>query len=608
VSGLLANLVGAATAALNLRSHEPAARAAAEGPREESFSSVLSAALGPRQRAERAARNDAPDAADSRADAGATDDTDAAADEVGIAPVAERAEARADDVTADAVPAGEAPAGEAAAAAAGATAPAARTEAAAGTKAETDAVDEASTTKAAAAEGPGPTPRSPTVVVRDLEALNAEFRARLDRVIERMETEHGHRVEVVETVRDQARQDHLYAQGRSRPGPVVTWTRSSNHTEGRAADLLVDGTYDNPLAMVRLARIAREEGLRTLGARDPGHVELPGGVRVESLTVAANSASSLLDGSAAKGLEVARAAVAQVAGRTDPAQPAVPQTVAAQAGGMVGPAGVARVARVAQVAQPAQVAQVATVARVATPGPIGGGRGVQAPQGVPQSTPGVVPDQLAASAGGGATGRENRGEDRSSQGEVLAEAFTESGRTAPSGAHPGLEMRGGGATEVRGAPAAFGAEAAERIARVLQLQDAAPARPLSQMVLRLDNPMGGEDRIRVDLRGGSVGAALNMGDAATAARIQAEIGQLQKALEGRGLQAEHLSVTSAVAGRELAEALRTALPSEGGRGSQQDPDARRENWNGRSGGRSADTGSENPRQRPRRDSQQERNT
>jgi hypothetical protein len=128
------------------------------------------------------------------------------------------------------------------------------------------------------------------------------------------------------------------------------------------------------------------------------------------------------------------------------------------------------------------------------------------------------------------------------------------------------------------------------------------------MVLRLDNPMGGEDRIRVDLRGGSVGAALSMGDAATAARIQAEIGQLQKALEGRGLQAEHLSVTSAVAGRELAEALRTALPSEGGRGSQQDSEARRESWNGRSGGRSADSGSDNPRQRPRRDSQQGRNT
>jgi hypothetical protein len=601
VSGLLANLVGAATAALNLRSNEPAGRAPAETPREGGFASVLSAALGPRQRAQRAEKNDASDRADLRANKSATDATARAAEEL--------EEARASEAAADEAAADEAAADKAAAAGAARTAPAPRTEAPAAPKGETAAVDEASA-KSAAAEGPGPTPRSPTVVVSDLEGLNAEFRARLDRVIARMETEHGHRVEVVETVRDQARQDHLYAQGRSRPGPVVTWTRSSNHTEGRAADLLVDGTYDNPLAMVRLARIAREEGLRTLGARDPGHVELPSGVRVESLTVAASSASSLLDGSAAKGLEVARAAVAQVAaGRTDLAQPAVPQTVAAQAGGMVGPAGVARVARVAQVAQPAQVAQVASVARVATPGPIGGGAGVEAPQVAPPA-PAAVPGQLAGSAGGGAASGEHRGEDRSTRSEALAEAFTEGGRTAQPAAHFGMEARGSAAAsaEVRGAPGAFGAEAAERIARVLQLQDAAPARPLSQMVLRLDNPMGGEDRIRVDLRGGSVGAALSMGDAATAARIQAEIGQLQKALEGRGLQAEHLSVTSAVAGRDLAEALRTALPSEGGRGSQQDSDTRRESWNGRSGGRSADADPENPRQRPRKDSQQGRNT
>ena len=35
---------------------------------------------------------------------------------------------------------------------------------------------------------------------------------------------------VTEYHRSQARQDWLYEQGRSRPGKVVTWTRSSNHT------------------------------------------------------------------------------------------------------------------------------------------------------------------------------------------------------------------------------------------------------------------------------------------------------------------------------------------------------------------------------------------
>jgi hypothetical protein len=114
-------------------------------------------------------------------------------------------------------------------------------------------------------------------VQRDLGLLDPEFRVRFERVIERMESEYGHRVTVVETHRHQARQDHLYDQGRTRPGPVVTWTRNSSHTQGRAADVMIDGTYDNAVGYRRLARIAQEEGLRTLGPRDPGHVELPRG-------------------------------------------------------------------------------------------------------------------------------------------------------------------------------------------------------------------------------------------------------------------------------------------------------------------------------------------
>ena len=37
--------------------------------------------------------------------------------------------------------------------------------------------------------------------------------------------------------RTQAEQDALYAQGRTKPGPVVTWTRKSRHIGGRAIDL-----------------------------------------------------------------------------------------------------------------------------------------------------------------------------------------------------------------------------------------------------------------------------------------------------------------------------------------------------------------------------------
>jgi peptidoglycan L-alanyl-D-glutamate endopeptidase CwlK len=41
---------------------------------------------------------------------------------------------------------------------------------------------------------------------------------------------------VVSGNRTQAQQDHLYAQGRTRPGMVITWTRNSNHIGGAAID------------------------------------------------------------------------------------------------------------------------------------------------------------------------------------------------------------------------------------------------------------------------------------------------------------------------------------------------------------------------------------
>lgn len=42
---------------------------------------------------------------------------------------------------------------------------------------------------------------------------------------------------VVQGNRTQAEQNALYEQGRTKPGPVVTWTRNSNHIGGRAVDL-----------------------------------------------------------------------------------------------------------------------------------------------------------------------------------------------------------------------------------------------------------------------------------------------------------------------------------------------------------------------------------
>lgn len=77
--------------------------------------------------------------------------------------------------------------------------------------------------------------------------------------------------------RDQAQQDRLYAQGRTAPGPVVTWTRDSDHLRGGAIDLEpVRGTSVQVDAAMREA--SEKLGIPlgpSLGAKDPGHFALP---------------------------------------------------------------------------------------------------------------------------------------------------------------------------------------------------------------------------------------------------------------------------------------------------------------------------------------------
>ncbi|MEO7965493.1 MAG: M15 family metallopeptidase, partial [Gemmatimonadaceae bacterium] len=137
---------------------------------------------------------------------------------------------------------------------------------------------------------------TPAVVRRSTDALVPDLRLRLDRVIDRMKSEFGYSVEVVETVRSQARQDELFAQGRSAPGEVVTWTRNSKHTAGRAVDVVIDGSYENAAAYRDLAQVAREEGLRSLWPRDGGHLEIAGAATHTDLPLPASA-----DGNAANG-------------------------------------------------------------------------------------------------------------------------------------------------------------------------------------------------------------------------------------------------------------------------------------------------------------------
>lgn len=68
---------------------------------------------------------------------------------------------------------------------------------------------------------------------------------------------------VTEYHRSQARQNYLYEQGRTRPGNIVTWTKSSNHTSGLAWDIAVNppnDLYDSKI-ISKAGQVARELGI-----------------------------------------------------------------------------------------------------------------------------------------------------------------------------------------------------------------------------------------------------------------------------------------------------------------------------------------------------------
>jgi len=93
----------------------------------------------------------------------------------------------------------------------------------------------------------------------------------------------GYRLMVTEGKRSLARQIALYAQGRTRPGPKVTWTMRSKHISGRAADLVFLDKNDRPCwsnahPWERIGKAAKHFGLVWGGdwrTPDRPHVELP---------------------------------------------------------------------------------------------------------------------------------------------------------------------------------------------------------------------------------------------------------------------------------------------------------------------------------------------
>ncbi len=431
-----------------------------------------------------------------------------------------------------------------------------------------------------------------SMIVRDLGALQPQFRTKLDRVISRMKDEYGHSVSVTETYRSQARQDQLLQQGRTTSGPVVTWTSHSLHTQGRAADLQIDGTWNNPVGFQHLQEIAAQEGLSTLGPRDPGHVEL----RADSLTTIASmaniteigvsgdgampqlslaaQAATVLPGAqlGASGLPAPTAqllpnAVAAPATPAVPSAPVVPSAQVAPVAHVAAVAHVAPVARVAQVARLARIAratesveiptalQAATSAQPAAEAP-SESSAKSAPAAPPAGTAkgstvkdAINPATAAVPPGGSSpdTSSDHRDRRRDQSTPQESNAAAES----PSHAHGVQPLAATAAPATTAAvPATAAAEiapiagtdAAARAAAVIAMQDARDAQPVSHMMLQLDNGEGGLDRIRVGLRGSSVGATIDMASPTAATEVAANIHQLAAALQSRGLDPDSLRV------------------------------------------------------------------
>lgn len=344
-----------------------------------------------------------------------------------------------------------------------------------------------------------------TTADRSLEGLSPELRTRVERVMERMKNEYGHDVTLVETTRSQDRQDWLFAQGRTRSGPVVTWTRDSAHTRGEAVDVMIDGSWDNAAGFARLQRIAREEGLRTLGMKDPGHLELP-------------SSSTPVD----------RAAEARA--RVDAR---IPQDTANGRGvaSVARVAGVAGVARVAdQSAAPVSGSEAfatgtATLQAASSDGHAGHGhafgRGERDESGKPLNN--------GKALGKDAQHHEVRGNDQAAFG-----AFGGPTGTPGQSGVTGTDR----AAQVGGTPTS---SQAERVSDIQQMRADAPATPLNRMTLNVESAPGTQERITIDVRGNTVQTQITT-DASTADRMRLRTADLQDALGRHGLESDRLRI------------------------------------------------------------------
>jgi|SRR6185503_17821183 len=478
-------------------------------------------------------------------------------------------------------------------------------------------------------------PTSPNDIVRSVAALDPALQAKLSRVIQRVQSETGHEVEVAETFRTQSRQDALYEQGRDTAGPVVTWTHNSKHTQGRAVDLILDGGKAGPNAYAALQRIANEEGLHTLGARDPGHLELPGtGAAVDETSLMPDAPA---DATGPGGVSIARLAQLAPVSNIKIAQPSGVARVAQVAQ-------VASTARVAQVAQPGQIARVAQAAApdasarpaavranpttsmnsasantefanaatthahvayataanatsmkatAANPASVAASqltsnaanaanahRANASQPALPTSAnvPGKATPNAATHSAIAATARNGaRGQNTGDQANDSGTQSDSRGRYGSLGAFPMRDTTSNQFSTGTVAPAS-GTDAAARAEHVQSVMDNAPARPLSHITMSVDAGNGNTDQIHVALRGSSLDTTINAADLRGAQAMSARSDELVRALTKDGMQVDSVRVRAATDQGGIAAAAGSQAGQNSGDASNQSRFQRSDAW------------------------------
>ena len=75
---------------------------------------------------------------------------------------------------------------------------------------------------------------------RDINELDPTFKEKVMKFFSHTHAA-GYSIFLTEGYRSQKRQNELYAQGRSKPGNIVTWTLNSIHTQRKAIDIAFNG-------------------------------------------------------------------------------------------------------------------------------------------------------------------------------------------------------------------------------------------------------------------------------------------------------------------------------------------------------------------------------